>query len=106
MARPNRSLEWTLNYEMFFYVVFAFATLLSQRWAVLAVTAFFIAVLTLPGALAIPIVYPFAGWFSSFIYEFAFGMWIALAFREGLRLPRWVSCALLLSGVALLMDRS
>ena len=61
-TEPILGVGWTLNYEMFFYVVFAFATLLSQRWAVLAVTAFFIAVLTLPGALAIPIVYPFAGW--------------------------------------------
>jgi peptidoglycan/LPS O-acetylase OafA/YrhL len=102
-TEPLLFVGWTLNYEMFFYVVFAAATLLSRRTAVLAVTAFFLVIVILPHLLGIQLAAPFAVWRSPIVFEFAFGMWIALAFREGLRVPRWLSWVLIAAGVATLI---
>ena len=43
---PVHMLGWTLNFEMFFYVVFALALMLTRRNAVFAVTALFLALVT------------------------------------------------------------
>jgi exopolysaccharide production protein ExoZ len=98
---PLLGVGWTLNFEMFFYLIFAGATLLPRRWAVVAVTALFVTAVNLrtpwTGA---P---PFTVWFAPTILEFVFGMWIALAFREGLRVPPWLSCALVTAGAALMI---
>src|SRR5262249_32463856 len=40
---PYHYVGWTLNYEMFFYVVFAGAILLPRRRAVLTITMLFVA---------------------------------------------------------------
>lgn len=98
-AAPILGVGWTLNFEMFFYVIFAAATLLPRRLAVLAVTTFFVIAINLP--IAWP--YPFRAWFVSTVYEFALGMWIALAYREGWRIPRWLSALLIAAGLALMV---
>jgi exopolysaccharide production protein ExoZ len=96
---PVLGVGWTLNFEMFFYVVFAAAVALPRRAAVAAVTLFFIVAVNSPVALPSP----FRDWFVSTIYEFAFGMGIALAFREGLRVPAWLSAVLIAVGVGLMI---
>jgi peptidoglycan/LPS O-acetylase OafA/YrhL len=53
LAHPVLGLGWTLNYEMFFYVVFSLALLLPQRLGVLAITGLFVG-LTLVNALVGP----------------------------------------------------
>jgi exopolysaccharide production protein ExoZ len=45
---------------------------------------------------------PFAYWFNPLIIEFVFGMAIALAYRAGVRLPMWLVCTLVASGLAVL----
>jgi exopolysaccharide production protein ExoZ len=100
---PILGVGWTLSWEMYFYVIFAAAVMLPRRFAVLAVTAFFWGAINLPPLFKIPISNPLTVWFGSTAYEFAFGMWIALAYREGLRLPAWLSGLLIASGVALLV---
>jgi exopolysaccharide production protein ExoZ len=95
---PVHALGWTLNYEMFFYAVFAVAIVLSRRSAVLAIVALFIALVALGRLVALP--QPLAFWFNPLILEFCFGMLIAHFYREGLRLPRAASLALLAAALA------
>lgn len=85
---PALSAGWTLYYEMFFYSVFAVAIVLPRYFAVAAVTAFFYAIVHL-------------GYWDSFLFEFVFGMLIAVAFRLGLRLPLWIAPILIAAAVPL-----
>ena len=97
LMAPVHALGWTLNYEMFFYAVFALAIALPRRGAVLAVTTLFALLVVL--GLTIPLPQPFAFWFSPIILEFCFGMLIALAWRDGRRLPRWASLLLIVAAL-------
>lgn len=96
---PLNGVGWTLNYEMFFYAVFAGALLLSRRGAVAAITLLF-AALALAGTYFAPLPDPIAFWCDSLILEFVFGMLIAVALREGLRLPRALAHGIVLAGLA------
>lgn len=95
---PVHTLGWTLNYEMFFYAVFAVAILLSRRSAGLAIVTLFIVLVALGRLVALP--QPLAFWFNPLILEFCFGMLIAHFYREGIRLPRAASLALLAAAIA------
>jgi peptidoglycan/LPS O-acetylase OafA/YrhL len=95
---PVHLLGWTLDYEMFFYLVFALALTLTRRNAVFAVTALFLALAVAGRVFALP--QPFAFWCDPVILEFCFGMLIALAWREGARLPRGAAALLVIAGFA------
>ena len=92
-ARPIVALGWTLNYEMFFYVVFA-ASLFLRREAAVAGVAVSLALLVAFGALAHPAATALAFWSDPIVLEFAFGMGIALAWGRGIALPRTAALAL------------
>ncbi|MCX8256381.1 Acyltransferase [Beijerinckiaceae bacterium RH AL1] len=101
VARPIVALGWTLNYEMFFYVVFAAFLMLRREAAVAAVTAM-LALLVVLGLVAQPAITALAFWSDPIVLEFALGMAIALAWRRGVRLPRPAALALGLAAVAVL----
>jgi exopolysaccharide production protein ExoZ len=84
-AFPVHLLGWTLNFEMFFYAVFAVAILLPRRAAVTAVCIAFAALVAVGRTLVLPL--PFLFWANPIILEFCLGMLIALMYREGVRLP-------------------
>jgi peptidoglycan/LPS O-acetylase OafA/YrhL len=84
-AFPVHLLGWTLNYEMFFYVVFAAAIMLPRRAAVATVCVAFAVLVIVGRYVALPL--PFGFWSNSIILEFCLGMLIAAAYREGVRLP-------------------
>ena len=98
LMAPVHALGWTLNYEMFFYAVFAVAIMLPRRSAVFAITALFALLVALGLLVRLP--QPFAFWFSPIILEFCFGMLIALAWRDGRRLPRGASLLLIAAALA------
>ena len=106
LPRPNGVIfplnppGWTMPYEMFFYVLFAGAILLSRTRAVIVLTVLF-AILTTVG-LIVPLPQPFASWCDPLMLEFSFGMLVALAYRAGFRIPWPVSAALLLAAAAAL----
>ena len=85
---------WTLNYEMYFYLLFA-ATLpwiASAGWRVVAVTA----LLALGALVAHRFITPTAPAWAVFlsrplVFEFALGMGVALALRSGARLSAWLA---------------
>jgi exopolysaccharide production protein ExoZ len=83
-AFPVHLLGWTLNFEMFFYAVFAFAILLPRRAAICVVWVAFAALIVIGRYVALPL--PFQFWANPIILEFCYGMLIALLYREGFRL--------------------
>src|SRR5262245_49803107 len=68
---------WTLNFEMFFYLMLAM-TLLLPRLAAIATVSTLLAALVLLNV-------PYYG--NSVILEFVLGLWIGWAFRHALTLP-------------------
>ncbi|KAK0341504.1 hypothetical protein LTR94_026084, partial [Friedmanniomyces endolithicus] len=89
---------WTLNYEMFFYAVFALAICLPERLRVWAMTLTMV-VLVVLGEL----VRPTSAWLVTYtnplLLEFIAGIWIAEALRHGRVLPTLL--AIPLAAVAL-----
>jgi peptidoglycan/LPS O-acetylase OafA/YrhL len=92
LAFPVHLLGWTLNYEMFFYAVFALAIVLPRRAAVAAVCAALGALVVTGRYATLPL--PFLFWANPIVLEFCLGMLIAAAYREGVRLPRAAAWAL------------
>jgi len=88
---------WTLNYELFFYAVFA-ATLLLPRARLAALTV------VLGGLVLIGLAWP-AGPFAFRFYadpivlEFVAGAWLGAAWKAGLRPPPWTGVLAILAGV-------
>ena len=89
---------WTLNYEMYFYVIFSFALIFRRNVAIIGVSAFLIATVIL-SALAGPLPQPFAFWSSSIVLEFAAGMLLALAYRSRVNFSGRVSVTLICVGL-------
>ena len=98
---PLYSLGWTLNYEAFFYALFAACLALPRRAAVPASLAA-IAGLSLAGALVGELPLPVRYWADPIILEFALGAGIGLVRGEGLRLPPPACAAMAAIGLALL----
>ena len=95
---PLNGIGWTLNYEMFFYAVFAIAILATRSAAVIGISVLFV-VMSVTAVLFGPLPNPLAFWTDSIILDFVFGMWVALAFGNGVRLPGWGSYGLVVAGV-------
>lgn len=92
---------WTLNYEMMFYLLFAFALVLSRTRRLVAIVSI-LAGLALLGATAKPSgvlgVYT-----HSIILEFGFGVLLGAAFTSGVRVGKLNSIVLLGLGIGLLV---
>ncbi len=90
---------WTLNYEMFFYLLFGAALLLPVP-ARLAAMVGVLAGLGLYGAWAEPGSPVVAFYTSGIILEFAFGILVGWVFQRGLAAPAPVGWGLLVLGTA------
>jgi peptidoglycan/LPS O-acetylase OafA/YrhL len=98
---PVHALGWTLNYEMFFYVMFAMALVFPRGLAVGALTTAFVLFAVLGAVLELPPA--FEVWFSPIILEFCFGMLIGWAHLRGVRIARataWLLVALAIATFA------
>lgn len=95
---------WTLNYEVFFYVLFAgaLAVTADRGWRLAAIVGGLVVACAAAGA-----VVPadgVAGFYTdSVIVEFAFGLVLALAYLRAWRLPRVVAVAAGAGGIAALV---
>ena len=78
---PFYGIGWTLNYEMFFYAVFALWLGVRRRLAAPGI-AITICVLVVIGEL-FPLIQPLQYWFNAIILDFVFGVLIAVAFERG-----------------------
>jgi len=84
---PLLQLGWTLNYEMFFYVVFA-AALFLPRAAGLALMAGLFALMTALWLAFPSIWWPLHFWGEPIVWEFVLGIGLAMAFLAGWRIGR------------------
>ncbi|MGX1741434.1 acyltransferase family protein [Bosea sp. NPDC055353] len=98
-TRPVMALGWTLNLEMFFYVLFAGAMLLPLRRGMAALTLV-IGGLALAGMLLQPEQVQLAFWTQQIILEFLFGCLLALLHRQGVSLPGPGAALLVVLGFA------
>ncbi len=98
LAFPVHLLGWTLNYEMFFYAVFAVAILLPRALGGASGDARVRRAGAARPRVTLPL--PFSFWANSIIWEFCLGMLIATAYREGVRLPPAAAWALGIAALA------
>jgi exopolysaccharide production protein ExoZ len=101
VMEPALGLGWTLNYEMFFYLVLSAFLVLRRTPAVLGAAAS-LCLLVAAGqtvGLAAPVL---RFWSDPMILEFVFGMGIALVVAQGLRLPGWLRLTIIAVAVAAL----
>jgi len=92
---------WSLNYEMYFYLLFALSLLLSNRLQLLFVTtgisAVFLASLAAETGGPVSLFYS-----NSIVFEFIFGMLLAEYWKRGYRLSSGAGWLLLISGFLLI----
>lgn len=99
LVQPVYSLGWTLNYEMFFYGLFALALALPRRRAVAAVAAA-LAALIATGLVAGSLPQPFGFWTDTVLVEFALGMGLGLLRAEGVTIGPAARLAYAAAGLA------
>ena len=100
LTHPVLFLGWTLNFEILFYAVFAFALIFGSR-AAPAIATVIILSLILVG-LAFPIdTEPFRFWTRPITLEFLFGVWIFVAWQNGFRIPVGPKLAILAAAMLL-----
>jgi exopolysaccharide production protein ExoZ len=106
-VKPNGSTQplfgvgWTLNYEMFFYAIFAAALFWSRRTAVALVCALLCGC-AIAGWWFSPESVPLRFWSDPIILEFVFGMAIALLYRRRILLPGWARLGSFAAAVAVI----
>lgn len=96
---PLYGVGWTLNFEMFFYALFAVAVCWPRKIAVPAL-CLTLCGLVIVGRLLRPHSAPLVAWTDPIMLEFAFGMILALAYRHRVELPNWVRLGLLATAAA------
>jgi peptidoglycan/LPS O-acetylase OafA/YrhL len=94
VMQPIHVVGWTLNYEMFFYALFAMAIALPRRLAVGVLIAAMIGLVTV-GRVIPPSNDILTFWTRPIMLNFGFGLGLGLAYREGIRLPRSIACAMM-----------
>ncbi len=91
---------WSLNYEMYFYLLFALSLIVKLRWRVpaitIAITLIFASAMAVGGTSA-----TVSFLTESIVFEFIFGMWLALSFKRGMRLPAGGGVCLIIAGICL-----
>lgn len=96
---PVLMLGWTLNYEFFFYVIFGISLILSRKSGLTLIFAV-IGILALAGIGEVFHNQPWQFWTNPIILEFLFGISLAAAYRQGLRVSGLSSLSLFAAGFA------
>lgn len=96
--QPLYGLGWTLNYEAFFYVLFAIGLGFGRRGAV-AWLAGVLGLLAAAGVTWPDLPVPLRFWANPIVLEFAAGAGLALAYRAGLRPAAPIRAALAALGL-------
>ena len=80
--KPILLLGWTLNYEMFFYLLFYVSMRIDHRYRELLCSALLIGICVTVGAIDPAPTSPLAFYADPIVLEFVFGMALALAWRR------------------------
>lgn len=91
---------WSLNYEMFFYVVFALTLFVPQRQRLttmlLVLSGLYVMGAALPSIRSSPIGFTYT---SRLLFLFAIGLVLGALYRGGvLKLPKWLAAILVIGG--------
>ena len=97
-AFPLFDLGWTLNYEMFFYVLFALTLSLPRRLAGVAMLAMLVA-LTVAGLVLRPAEAALQFWTQPIVLDFGLGVLVGNVRCSGVRWPKALRLALAVLGV-------
>lgn len=97
---PMLKLGWTLNFEVFIYLVFAALIWMRPAQRTLALALAFLALVWFAQALH-PRWAPVAFWADTILFEFVFGCCIAVLFLNGafVRVPRWAWLCILIAAL-------
>lgn len=96
---PIYGIGWTLNFEMYFYLVFALCLFFRRTIALVLLAGALISVVVLGRALA-PQSAPLLVWTDPIIIEFLFGAMIAALYRRATMLPNSVRLVIVAAAVA------
>ena len=99
LAHPILGLGWTLNYEMYFYVIFSVMLFLPRRVGLWSLAALFCVLALLHPAID-PAQVQLSFWTDPIILEFIFGIGLAMLATSGAKLPGWAAAALIFLGIA------
>jgi len=99
LAHPILGLGWTLNYEMYFYMIFAVVLLLPRRVGLGSLVALFGMLALLHPAID-PAQVQLSFWTDPIILEFLFGIGLAVLAGRGTKLPVWIAAMLVVAGAA------
>jgi exopolysaccharide production protein ExoZ len=94
---PIYGVGWTLNYEMFFYAIFAFVLFLPRRMAIASLGLVLALGITIEQKFSLSL--PFLYWFNPIVLEFSFGATLGLLYVEGLRAPPRMCAVIIALGV-------
>jgi peptidoglycan/LPS O-acetylase OafA/YrhL len=94
---PLYGVGWTLNFEMFFYLIFAGAIVLPRTAAVFSVCVILVVSVIIGRYIPNPPA-PVKFWTDPIVLEFIFGMTLAMVYKYGLRLPRWLGLGFCIVG--------
>jgi exopolysaccharide production protein ExoZ len=97
LMQPLYGVGWTLNFEMFFYSLFAIMIRYRRKVVVIGVSILLFIITALGCLLTAPPV-PLRFWSDPIVFEFVFGMTLAIAYREGVRLPRQICVCMMAVG--------
>jgi peptidoglycan/LPS O-acetylase OafA/YrhL len=89
--RPLLELGWTLNYEMYFYALFALAILFSRRAGFILLSTFIVAAVLAGAFIDRPLSVQY--WTRPILLEFLAGVGVGLIFLNGIRIPRTAAYA-------------
>jgi exopolysaccharide production protein ExoZ len=96
---PLYGVGWTLNYEMFFYVIFSVGIFATRMTAICSIVGILILFSTIH-ALADGLPLPFSFWFDPIILEFGIGIVLGVAYQGNIRLPHTAGLCLLFAAIA------
>src|SRR5262249_26224632 len=99
---PLFTLGWSLNYEVFFYLLFSIFITAPRSRAVISIAGMLVAV-TLAGQLLHPNGIALRFWCQPIILEFGFGMIIALVWRGAIRASLWLCAVVAVVALGLLL---
>lgn len=101
LVQPVYSLGWTLNYEMFFYVLFALVIVLPMRSALARLMAILAGLAVLGAFVRLPATLAF--WTDPIILEFALGVGLGWLQNRGFSLSRPVRWGLAVAAFGILL---
>lgn len=97
---PIIDLGWTLNYEVFFYLIFALCMTVGSKWFFrLSSSIIIFCVLLMQFIPELPL--PFSFWFQPIIFEFLSGIILALVYRSGIRINQTTQIIFFIVGLSI-----